>query len=162
MNARTLPADFDLLDLHRLDPLRYPVLLESSATGAHGRWDMLLAHAGEGFALHRDGVVRTLADEVVEGRFLDVLDAHWRAARIDRDDAATLPFRGGWALLLGYELARQVEPVLHLPQADGALPVAVALRCPAAILRERASGECVAVAEADAGDWEHHLVDREL
>ena len=63
MTAATLPADIDLLDLHRLDPARYPVLLESSATGAHGRRDLLLAHAGEGFALHRDGVVRTLSPE---------------------------------------------------------------------------------------------------
>ena len=58
MITRTLPADVDLLYLHRLDPARYPVLLESSATGPHGRWDMLLLHAGESFALGRDGVVR--------------------------------------------------------------------------------------------------------
>ncbi|MEG2940507.1 MAG: aminodeoxychorismate synthase, component I, partial [Thermomonas sp.] len=51
MITQPLPAEIDLLDLHRLDPARYPVLLESSATGAHGRWDMLLAHAGESFAL---------------------------------------------------------------------------------------------------------------
>ena len=159
MLTRILPVDLDLLDLHRLDPVRYPVLLESSATGAHGRRDLLLAHAGEGFALHRDGVVRTLSGEVVEGRFLDVLDAHWRAARIERDGDAASPFRGGWALLLGYELAQQVEPVLHLPHADGALPVAVALRCPAALLRDRASGACSVVAEADASEWLQRIAD---
>ena len=89
-HSRPLPVGFDLLDLHRLDPTRYPVLLESSAAGAHGRWDMLLAHAGEGFALHRDGVVRTLDGETVEGDFLDVLDAlaggaqpaQWRWVRV--------------------------------------------------------------------------------
>jgi anthranilate synthase component 1 len=55
-------------------------------------------------------------------------------------------------LFLGYELAGEIEPVLSLPRAPGALPVALALRCPAAILRDRASGECVAVAEtAHAG-----------
>lgn len=161
IRTRAIPSGLDLLALHRLDPARYPVLLESSASGAHGRRDLLLAHAGEGFALHRDGVVRTLAGEPVEGRFLDVLDAHWRAARIDRDGDAGPPFLGGWALLLGYELAQQVEPVLHLPQADGTLPIAVALRCPAALLRDRASGECVAVAEAgaDAGAWLAHIAD---
>ena len=159
MLTRALAPGIDLLDLHRLDPARYPVLLESSAAGAHGRRDLLLAHAGDGFALHRDGVVRTLAGEAVEGRFLDVLDAHWRAARVEHDGDAALPFRGGWALLLGYELAQQVEPVLQLPQAEGVLPVAVALRCPAAILRDRASGECVAVAEAGAGEWLARIAD---
>src|SRR5690606_2383623 len=52
-----------------------------------------------------------------------------------------------WALFLGYELAAQVEPVLSLPSAAGNLPVAMALRCPAAILRDHVSGECVAIAE---------------
>ncbi|MEG3050765.1 MAG: aminodeoxychorismate synthase, component I, partial [Thermomonas sp.] len=85
MITKPLPAEIDLLDLHRLDPARYPVLLESSATGAHGRWDMLLAHAGESFALHRDGVVRDQDGMDIEGRFLDVLDARWQAERIPRD-----------------------------------------------------------------------------
>ena len=47
MHVQPLTQAFDLLNLHRLDPARYPVLLESSASGAHGRWDMLLAHAGD-------------------------------------------------------------------------------------------------------------------
>ena len=152
MHVRTLTQAFDLLDLHRLDPARYPVLLESSATGAHGRWDMLLAHEGAGFALHRDGGTRDQDGVLVEGRFLDVLDAQWRAGRIERDAEARFPFRGGWALLLDYELAAQVEPVLRLPRADGAMPVAVALRCRAAVLRDRATGDCIAVAEPDAAE----------
>ncbi len=60
------------------------------------------------------------------------------------------PFRGGWALFLTYELAAQVEPVLQLPQAEGALPVALALRCPAAVLRDHATGECFAIAEQES------------
>src|SRR5690606_36683549 len=60
------------------------------------------------------------------------------------------PFQGGWALLLGYELGAQVEPVLRLPSAAGALPVAVACRCPAAVLRDRVSGDAVLLAEAGA------------
>ena len=151
MHTQSLTRAPDLLDMHRLDPARYPVLLESSADGPHGRWDMLLAHAGEGFALHRDGVVRTLEGLPLEGDFLAVLDAHWHAARRATRVESPLPFAGGWGLLLGYELAAQLEPVLQLPPSPGALPVAIALRCPAAVLRDRASGDCMAVAEgADA------------
>ena len=153
MTARPLPAGLDLLDLHRLDPARYPVLLESSATGAHGRRDLLLAHAGEGFALHRDGVVRSLAGEVLGGDFLAVLDAQWQARRGSAKAVGGHAFDGGWALLLGYELAGQVEPVLALPQAEGGLPVAVALRCPAAVLHDRASGACSAVASPGDAGW---------
>lgn len=162
MILRDLPAATDLLALHRLDPARYPVLLESSSGGPLGRHDLLLVHAGEGFALHRDGCVRTLAGAPLAGRFLDVLDAHWRDARAavgDGPSGATLPFRGGWALLLGYELAAQVEPVLRLPAAEGGLPVAIALRCPAALLRDRASGDCIAVAEAGAEAWLQRIAD---
>ncbi|HMT37583.1 MAG TPA: aminodeoxychorismate synthase component I [Thermomonas sp.] len=153
MTARPLPAGLDLLDLHRLDPARYPVLLESSATGAHGRRDLLLAHAGEGFALHRDGVVRSLAGEVLGGDFLAVLDAQWQARRVSAEAVGGRAFDGGWALLLGYELAGQVEPVLALPHAEGGLPVAVALRCPAAVLHDRESGACSAAASPGDAGW---------
>ncbi|MEO6227563.1 MAG: aminodeoxychorismate synthase component I [Thermomonas sp.] len=153
MITRVLPADIDLLALYRLAPDRYPVLFESSASGAHGRWDMLLAHAGERLQLHPDGVVRDHHDRVHAGTFLDVLDVHWRTLRCKREGAAAFPFRGGWALFLGYELAAQMEPVLQLPTADSGLPVACALRCPAAVLRDRVSGVCVAIAEPEHAGW---------
>ena len=57
-----------------------------------------------------------------------------------------LPFHGGWGLYLGYELAGQIEPSLRLPPFRGALPVAAALFCPAAVLRDRRSGRCFATA----------------
>ncbi|HET7126266.1 MAG TPA: aminodeoxychorismate synthase component I [Lysobacter sp.] len=138
--SRGLAPGLDLLDLHRSAPARYPLLLESAAAGtAQGRWDLLLATNGESI-------------RACEGEgFLAALDREWRAQRTPREEPRW-PFRGGWALYLGYELASEIEPVLSLPPAPGALPVALALRCPAAILRDRASGECVAVAEtAHAG-----------
>lgn len=147
--SRALPGGFDLLALHRLAPERYPVLLESSAHGtAQGRWDLLLASGGEHLRLDRDGVVRDQHGRIRPGGFLDALDAAWQALRVARDEPRW-PFRGGWALLLTYELAAEIEPVLTLPHAAGASPVALALRCPAAVLRDRVTGECVAIAEPD-------------
>ncbi|UYB51355.1 aminodeoxychorismate synthase component I [Xanthomonas sp. AM6] len=155
-----LPADTDLLALHRLAPQRYPLLLESAASGtAQGRWDLLLVASGEGLRLERDGATRDLHGAAVAGDFLAALDAHWQAARCAREEPRW-PFRGGWALLLDYELAAQVEPVLQLPQGQAATPVALALRCPAALLRDHASGECVALAEtAYAGLLDQALAD---
>jgi len=47
IESRSLPADTDLLGLHRLAPSRYPLLLESVASStAQGRWDLLLATDG--------------------------------------------------------------------------------------------------------------------
>ncbi len=149
--TRPLPSDIDLLVLHRHAPMRYPLLMESSAAGtAQGRWDLLLMANGESLRLDPDGVPRDQHDNRVAGDFLQALDAAWQGLRTDRDEPRW-PFRGGWALLLCYELAAQVEPVLRLPPAPGGLPVALALRCPAAILRDHVSGDCIAVAERDHG-----------
>ncbi len=144
---RPLPAGIDLLALHRTDRARYPLLLESVAGGnAQSRWDLLLIADGTGLRLETDGLTRRLDGTAESGDFLDVLDAHWRAQRRGVSECS-LPFRGGWALFLAYELAAQIEPVLRLPKAPGPLPVALALRCPAAILRDRSNGHCVAVCE---------------
>ena len=152
IETRTLPADTDLLALHRQDPQRYPVLLESVASGtAQGRWDLLLCSDGSGLRLEADGITRDLAGRVEAGDFLSVLDRHWQARRLPREEPRW-PFRGGWALLLSYELAQQVEPVLQLPQGESTQPVALALRCPAAVLRDRSTGDCVLVAETGQGD----------
>ena len=149
--TRQLAPDTDLLALHRRAPQRYPVLLESVAHGtAQARWDLLLVADGDGASLGADGITRDTRGHTLDGGFLDVLDRHWRALRQPREELRW-PFRGGWALFLGYELGAQIEPVLQLPPGPGALPVAQALRCPAAVLRDHATGECIAVAEAGHG-----------
>ncbi len=150
--TRPLAQPLDLLSLHRIDPDRYPMLLESSAHGtAQGRWDMLLATRGEGITLDAAGRVRDHAGRALGGDFLHALDQAWTTQRTPRDEPRW-PFRGGWALLLAYELAGQVEPVLALPASEGPMPVAMALRCPAAVLRDHVSGDCVIVAEAGHED----------
>ena len=157
--TRPLPSSIELLDLHRHSPLRYPLLLESSASGtAQGRWDLLLAAGEEGLRLDADGVTRDHEGRELDGDFLSALDSVWRARWQPRDEPRW-PFRGGWALLLGYELAGQVEPVLRLPAAGGRVPVALAMRCPAAVLRDRASGECIAVAEPGHAGLLERIVD---
>ncbi len=155
--TRALPADCDPLRLQRRAPSRYPLLLQSTSSSlapghALARWDLLLATNGEALRLDRDGRVRDETGADRGGDFLDALDTAWRALRTPREEPRW-PFHGGWALLLSYELAAQVEPVLRLPPAEGVLPVALALRCPAALLRDRVTGECFALAEAGAEAW---------
>ncbi len=130
-------AGFDLLDLHALDPGRYPHLLESSAHGPQGRFDILFAFPGEALVLHG----------LHDFDFLQALDTHWQAAAQDQQCEGELPFRGGWFLYLGYELAAQVEPRLQLPEDPAALPVASATRMPAAIIHDHREGQRWIVAE---------------
>lgn len=158
MLIRQLPPGLDLLRLQSEDPARFPLLLESVAGGnALSRWDLLLATDGTGLRLDAPGgPVQRLEGGRADGDFLAALDADWRALERTGPAPLDLPFQGGWALFLAYELAAQVEPSLRLPPAPGPLPVALALRCPAAVLRDRRSGFGVAIAEDGA---EHLLAD---
>ncbi|TBR06634.1 MAG: aminodeoxychorismate synthase component I, partial [Lysobacter sp.] len=113
-----------------------------------GRWDLLLVANGPHLRLDADGRVHGSDGSIIDGGFLAALDAAWRAERVAGPVDPSVPFDGGWALLLGYECAAEVEPVLRLPPARGNLPVAMAVRCPAAILRDRDTGLCHVVAEA--------------
>ena len=177
--VRELPAGLDLLALKRAAPREFPLLLESAAKGGKARWDLLLAGGESGLFLGADGVTRRESGHAVPGRFLDALDQAQaglleRLGRTaacrgdgtgrpsqgpDSPDAALtgathgLPFVGGWALYLGYELAAQVEPTLRLPAFRGPLPVAAALFCPAAVLRDRETGRCVAAALPGHEAW---------
>jgi len=147
MLTRELPSGVDLLRLQSAAPARFPLLLESVAGGtALSRWDLLLMGDGDGLRLDADGRTRRLDGLEVAGDFLAALDRDWMAMTPAAGDTR-LPFRGGWAVFLAYELAAQIEPHLRLPAAPGPLPVALALRCPAALLRNRDDGTCLAVAE---------------
>jgi len=117
----------------------------------------LLAGNGEGLRLDSNGLTSIGDGAAVNGGFLDALDVAWRGARQPREEPRW-PFRGGWALLLAYELAVEVEPILRMPAAEGRLPVALALRCPAAILRDRTTGACIALAETGQADMLDQIV----
>ena len=53
-----------------------------------------------------------------EGRgFLEALENWWRRERSSAS-GESLPFGGGWAVFLGYEIAREIEPRLALPASE--------------------------------------------
>ncbi|HET6911895.1 MAG TPA: aminodeoxychorismate synthase component I [Rhodanobacteraceae bacterium] len=146
-----IPGARDLLSLAAAHPRRYPGLLESAARGANARWDILFAFPQDALVLHPDGRVRD-ADGTDRGaRFLEALDAAHEIQRstLDSDAGKTgLPFAGGWLLYLGYELAGEIEPSLRLPRDPRSdTPVALALRCPAAILVDRDNARTLLVVE---------------
>lgn len=154
-HRRILSGRRDLLAPAAAFPERYPCLLESVVHGtAQSRYDILLAFPRDRLTLHADGRLSDLSGDLGPGRFLDALDAHWRAERAV-DDRDELPFHGGWALCLAYELAAEVEPTLAL-KPSSVLPVAVALRCPAAIVIDHVGDQTILIAEAD----DMHLLDQ--
>ncbi|HEV7490276.1 MAG TPA: aminodeoxychorismate synthase component I [Rhodanobacteraceae bacterium] len=148
IHVRELPGRRDLLALAAADPHRYPALLESAVQGSErARYDILFASSGDQIRLDQDGRVRGGKGGIPGTSFLDALDTAWRTGRIERtrDD---VPFRGGWLLYLGYELAAQIEPKLRLPASvESSLPIALALRCPAAIIVDHLRDSTMLVAE---------------
>ena len=152
--VRELPGTRDLLPL-AADPRRYPCLLESAARGANARWDVLFAFPQEALSLHADGRVRDGRGVERRARFLDALDSAWSLQssgacfpRAAEEGVGDLPFAGGWLLYLGYELAGEIESGLQLPlETKTGMPVALALRCPAAVLVDRERGRTLLVVE---------------
>jgi anthranilate synthase component 1 len=145
----------DLLALAAANPRRYPCLLESAVSSARSRCDILFAFPQDALALHADGRVRDAAGSDRGADFLGSLDAAFNAECASH--GADAFFSGGWALFLGYELAGQIEPGLRFPPApDARIPVALAVRCPAAIIVDRLEQTTHLVAEPDRSD----LLDR--
>ena len=111
-----------VLRLHRAHPDRYPFLLESAANGTRqGRFDILFAGTSERLVLEGTGRLHGPGASAGPG-FLTALNGWWQRERLELAPSE-LPFRGGWFLYLGYELAGEVEPTLALKQPDG-LPIA--------------------------------------
>ena len=151
--VRELPGRPDLLRLAAAAPRRYPALLESVARGpARTRYDILFAFPEDEVRLDGDGRVRDAGGRDLGTTFLDALDTAWRAERIQREQEPQLPFRGGWLLFLGYELAGEIEPKLRLRRPDGSMSVALALRCPAAVVVDHQRDSTLLVVEEGRED----------
>ncbi len=127
-------------------PDRYPVLLDSAAVSGQGVWTILAARSGPALYADGHGRLRGAGMEPHGRNFLEALEGWWRELAQPCGAAAALPFRGGWALYLSYELAGEIEPTLSLPGAGDAL-MACALRTPAGLLHDHRDGRSYVIAE---------------
>jgi len=148
---RELNCFSDLLSLHHAMPERYPFLLESishaSQSGAQQRWDILFAFPEQCLELTDNGL-KVDGDAIGGNDFLGQLDVFWKQLALPSGQSIDLPFTGGWFLYLGYELASQIEAKLIFKNATcQSESLAMAVRCPAAILRDHKRGRLVIVAE---------------
>ncbi len=122
----------DLLALHAAHSLRYPFLLQSVAGHpTSGRYDLL-------FGFPEWESAETVADGPDFFARLSATVAAVKAPDLPR--GLKLPFIGGWFVFLAYEAAALVEHSLTLPSIPFALPRAIAVRCPAAVLIDRERG----------------------
>jgi anthranilate synthase component I len=148
--VRSFSARFEPLNLIERFPERYPALLESgahSAADGAARFDILPIASGESLSLSASGDLR--GPHAGSAGFLAALETWWKSLRTvapGAESLGSLPFTGGWVLYLGYELAAEIEPSLVLPPSPDPW-VALALRTPAAWVRNRADGQAWLLAE---------------
>jgi len=149
--VRSFSADFEPLGLIAQLPEIYPGLLESSApsgpAAGGARFDILPIASGEVLRLASDGRLSGPHAADAPG-FLAALESWWAALSTPPrpPTAASLPFSGGWLVYLAYEVAAEIEPRLVLPRSEDST-AALAIRTPAAWIRDRRSGAAWLVAE---------------
>jgi anthranilate synthase component I len=151
--VRSFSAEFEPLDLVEQFPEVYPGLLESGSArsaGLSAGYDILPFASGEHLLLNANGGL--IGPHAGDQGFLRALEDWWKSLRpaepahARSSVAGRLPFTGGWLVYLGYELASEIESRLALPPGSDPI-VALALRAPAAWLRDRATGEGWLIAE---------------
>jgi anthranilate synthase component 1 len=150
--VRSFSGEFEPLDFVERFPEAYPGLLESGSSAslrAGPRFDILPFATGE--RLRLDGERQLDGPYAQHAGFLAALDSWWRGLATADEASATgdpkqLPFSGGWLVYLGYEVVAEIEPGLKLPPSPDPV-IALALRAPAAWIRDRNTGEAWLLAE---------------
>ena len=140
--TRKLNGELNLEKLHQFNPERYPFLLKSTAAGPLGNFDILFAFPEKTLEKHA---------EDSDYNFLDELHTWWQQEKLETNiDNQDWPFTGGWFVYLSYELAAEIEPVLDLPSLPMGEPIAMAVRCPAAVIYDHDKQQFTAIAETES------------
>ena len=134
-----LNQKFDLLSLQSLDIKKYPYLLESSSRGNLSNRFSILFYKPE-FSI-----------EKTTKNFLSKFDEYWLKEKIDQSELVLkdkkLPFFGGWFVYFGYELSKEIEPKLNIPDSPFELPTAFASRVKTAIIYDHIDDQIFLVSE---------------
>ena len=150
---QTLEPTHNLQQVQQSSPEDFPFLLQSSATGPHARYDILFAYPQQSLIKHANGLLQTPDGLAVdESEFLKALDSWFdteqQSAAESEATKTDLPFSGGWFVYLGYELAQEIEPSLPEVKGERHLPIAMAVRIPAAIVYDHELNKYTAFSES--------------
>jgi anthranilate synthase component 1 len=149
-NAQSCSSILSAFNRHNAQ--RYPFLLSSSAVKQNNtQYDILIAFPQYDLILNSDKSLScSNPDITLQKSFLDTLENLLAKNTTDAEqnrEGSELPFTGGWFVYLSYEMAAEVEPYLKMPTLPLNQPLAVASRCPVAIVVDKENKKCMAVAE---------------
>ena len=158
--TRSLPLKSRPSLLCRTKPKAYPYALISTAKSndnANTRYDIIFAYPQNSIVLNHQFELVDQDDKPTEPSkdFLDAFDREWKHHRLTPDSKSSdLPFTGGWFIYLSYELVKEIEPALDFSCLDNIesnlqnnQPIAIAVRCPAAIVVDHHKNTYTIVAE---------------
>ncbi len=140
----------DLSLFNRYNRQRYPYLLLSSASDKNNtQYDILIACPQYFLTLNSDKTLSCTNDDLsVSTGFFKTLESYYQKNKVDIPNKSDgLPFTGGWFVYLSYEMAEEIEPCLSLPLLPATQVLAVAARCPAAIIYDKKNNQYLAMAE---------------
>ncbi len=130
-------SSFKLSELQNTNIDQYPFLIESVNSNDDNRYSIL-------FAFPQEKIISKFNDET---KFLDIFPTH-----IAKDKITNLPFTGGWFVFLGYELIKQIEPVLSNQLKDPIIPVAIATRIPTCVIFDHQKNQTIIFDESSNPD----------
>jgi anthranilate synthase component 1 len=144
-----------LCRFNQYNPQRYPYLLSSTASRQNNtQYDILIACPLYRVTLNADKTIHyqdllTDSEKVTASSgFLDTLEKLFQQNKqLPTENSRQLPFTGGWFVYLSYEMAEEIESCLSLPALPENQPLAVAARCPAAIIHDKSNNRLIALAE---------------
>ncbi|MDH5612175.1 MAG: aminodeoxychorismate synthase component I [Gammaproteobacteria bacterium] len=154
--TRLLSDHLDLTVLCKTRPEQYPYALVSTSSSdarLRDRYDIFFAYPQECLTLDKDQLLSFTGEPAlaIGDGFLNSFDHWWQKEKIQTQQTE-LPFTGGWFIYLSYEMAVEIEPTLKLPKPNelslnNNIPLAIAKRCPAAIIVDHLRNTITAVAE---------------
>lgn len=137
---------------NKQNPQRYPFLLSSSAVKQNNtQYDILIAFPQYDLTLNADKSLSCSNPDVkLQKGFLETLESLLKnntSEKTQSTNHSDLPYTGGWFVYLSYEMSAEIEPCLEMPTLPSNQPLAVASRCPVAIVVDKENKQCIAVAE---------------
>ena len=144
-----ISKEFDILKFCEAYKNKYPYLLESSAKGN---------------SLARYSILFFKPTRVLEKRkensnqsFLKNLDELFLREKLNQKLPNTkqklnLPFLGGWFVYLGYELVKEIETTLKIPESPFSIPTAFVDRVSSSIIFDKLKEELYFVSDRSKND----------
>ena len=132
----------DLVNLVDKFPKKYPFFLESSSRGNENNRNSIVFHKPEIILKKND-----------KNDFLREFNKLWNLNKVKQGktnyDNKHLPFCGGWFIYLGYEVAKEIETSIKIPDSPYKLPDAFAARVNSAIIFDHVEKKIILVTDSE-------------